>query len=238
MSRELENMIAESMNVSMNMNTDATGGPSKSVTVTATDDDALKLGELLKNAGLGGHDYPHIEGGADMDHPGAIEVNGTMDAEGAEQLAQQIRQAMGDHDHEHDGGEVCDACGQEDCGCEEVDEAYGDDVVSQNSPDYPTNTETAQDSFEYSGGLNGPKSTGQTTIPVIAGQEERMGADDLHRLREMAGIREAKKPDFPDVDNDGNKKETIEKAVDDKKAAGDKKVAESLMAELQRFMKA
>jgi len=238
MNHELETMIRESMNISMNMNTDATGGPSKSVTVTATDDDALKLGELLKNAGLGGHDYPHIEGGADLDHPGAIEVNGTMDAEGAEALADQIRQAMGDHGHEHDDSEVCDACGQEDCGCETVDEAYGDDVVSQNSPDYPTNTETAQDSFEYSGGLNGPKSTGQTTIPVIAGQEERMGADDLHRLREMAGIREAKKPDFPDVDNDGNKKETIEKAVDDKKAAGDKKVAESLMAELQRFMKA
>jgi len=236
MNRELETMIRESMNVSMNMNTDATGGPSKSVTVTATDDDALKLGELLKNAGLGGHDYPHIEGGADMDHPGAIEVNGTMDADGAEQLAQQIRQAMGDHDHAE--GEVCDACGQEDCGCETVDEAYGDDVVSQNEPDFPTNTETAQDSFEYSGGLNGPKSTGQTTIPVIAGQEERMGADDLHRLREMAGIKEAAKPDFPDVDNDGDKKETIEKAVDDKKAAGDKKVAESLMAELQRFMKA
>ena len=238
MNRELETMIRESMNISMSMNTDANGGPSKSVTVTATDDDALKLGELLKNAGLGGHDYPHVEGGADLDHPGAIEVNGTMDAEGAEALADKIRQAMGDHGHEHDDSEVCDACGQEECGCETVDEAYGDDVVSQNSPDYPTNTETAQDSFEYSGGLNGPKSTGQTTIPVIAGQDERMGADDLHRLREMAGIREAKKPDFPDVDNDGDKKETIEKAVDDKKAAGDKKVAESLMAELQRFMKA
>ena len=238
MNHELETMIRESMNISMSMNTDANGGPSKSVTVTATDDDALKLGELLKNAGLGGHDYPHVEGGADLDHPGAIEVNGTMDAEGAEALADKIRQAMGDHGHEHDDSEVCDACGQEECGCETVDEAYGDDVVSQNSPDYPTNTETAQDSFEYSGGLNGPKSTGQTTIPVIAGQEERMGADDLHRLREMAGIREAAKPDFPDVDNDGNKKETIEKAVDDKKAAGDKKVAESLMAELQRFMKA
>ena len=238
MNRELETMIRESMNISMSMNTDANGGPSKSVTVTATDDDALKLGELLKNAGLGGHDLPHVEGGADLDHPGAIEVNGTMDAEGAEDLADQIRQAVGDHSHEHDGGEACPDCGQEECGCDEVDEAYGDNAVSQNEPAYPTNTETAQDSFEYSGGLNGPKSTGQTTIPVIAGQDERMGADDLHRLREMAGIKEAKKPDFPDVDNDGDKKETIEKALDDKKAAGDKKVAESLMAELQRFMKA
>ena len=57
--------------------------------------------------------------------------------------------------------------------------------------------------------------------------------DDLARLREMAGIKEGKKPDFPD----GDKKETIEKALDDKKAAGNKKVAESLMAELQRYKK-
>jgi len=239
MNRDLENLISESMknlnesmNVSMSMNTDANGGPSRSVTVTATDDDAMKLGELLKNAGLGGHDLPHVEGGADLDHPGAIEVNGTMDAEGAEDLADQIRQAVGNHGHEHDGGEVCDACGQEDCSCETVDEAYGDDVVSQNSPDYPTNTETAQDSFEYSGGLNGPKSTGQTTIPVIASQDERQHTyeQDLQRMRDIAGIREAKKPDFPDIDNDGNKKETIEKAVDDKKAAGDKKVDEGILA--------
>ena len=209
MNRELESMIAESMNVSMSMNTDANGGPSKSITVTATDDDALKLGELLKNAGLGGHDYPHIEGGADMDHPGAIEVNGTMDAEGAEALADKIRQAMGDHDHAE--GEVCDACGQEECGCEEVDEAYGDDAVSQNSPDFPSNTETNDDSLQYSGGLNGPKSTGQTTIPVVASQDDRQKGygdgfdeDSLARLREMAGIREAKKDVEEEKTEEGN----------------------------------
>jgi hypothetical protein len=231
MNRDLENLISESMqnlnesmNVSMSMNTDATGGPSRSITVTATDDDALKLGELLKNAGLGGHDYPHIEGGADMDHPGAIEVNGTMDAEGAEALADKIRQAMGDHDHAE--GEVCDACGQADCGCEEMDESYGDDVVSQNSPDFPSNTETSHDAFQYSGGLNKPKASGMATIPVtdvVADGEDNFGKpartneDDLRRLREMAGIREAAKPDFLDVDKDGDKKEPFKKAVDDKK---------------------
>jgi len=240
MNRELETMIRESMNISMSMNTDANGGPSKSITVTATDDDALKLGELLKNAGLGGHDLPHVEGGADLDHPGAIEVNGTMDAEGAEDLADQIRQAMGDHGHEHDGGEVCADCGQEECGCEqEVDEAYGDDAVSQNSPDFPSNTETSHDAFQYSGGLNKPKSSGMATIPVTDVQfdgEDKFAS--IARLREMAGIKEAKKPDFLDVDKDGDKKEPFKKAVDDKKAAGDKKVAEGLMAELARFKKA
>jgi len=181
MNRDIENLISESMknlnesmNVSMSMNTDANGGPSRSITVTATDDDAMKLGELLKNAGLGG----------DYDMGGNIEVHG------AEDVADKIRQAMGDHGHDD---KVCDACGQADCGCETVDEAYGDDVVSQNSPDYPTNTETAQDSFEYSGGLNGPKSTGQTTIPVIASQEDRQHTyendQELRRMMEMAGVK-------------------------------------------------
>jgi hypothetical protein len=212
MNRELESMIAESMNVSMSMNTDANGGPSRSITVTATDDDAMKLGELLKNAGLGGHDYPHIEGGADMDHPGAIEVNGTMDAEGAEQLADKIRQAMGDHEHAE--GETCDTCGQADCGCEqEMDESYGDEVVDQNTPDFPTNTETSHDAFQYSGGLNKPKSSGMATIPVTDvvadgednfGKPARVNEDDLARLREMAGIKEAKKEVEEEKTEEGN----------------------------------
>lgn len=52
--RELEDMISESMNISMNMSNDEHGGPRKSLTVTATDEDAAKLASLLKMAGLGG----------------------------------------------------------------------------------------------------------------------------------------------------------------------------------------
>lgn len=52
------------------------------------------------------------------------------------------------------GGETCPSCGKSGCGCEELDE---------NSPDWPTNTETSDDAFQYSGGLNGPKDSGQTT---------------------------------------------------------------------------
>jgi hypothetical protein len=225
MNRELESMIAESMNISMNMNSDANVGPSKSLTVTATDDDAVKLSTLLKNAGLGGDHTPNVEGGADLDHPGAIEVHGTMDAEGAEDLADKIRQAMGDHEQ---GEEPCPDCGHADCDCdhEEVDEAYGDEAVDQNHPDYPTNTETSANALQYSGGLNKPKSSGMATIPVtdvVADGEDnfskpaRVNEDDLARLREMAGIKEAKKPDFTDVDNDGDEKESWEKAEKDKK---------------------
>jgi hypothetical protein len=61
--------------------------------------------------------------------------------------------------------DVCPGCGKSSCGCEEE--------LDENSPDWPTNTETSDDAMQYSGGLNGPKSTGQTTVPVIASQLRR-----------------------------------------------------------------
>jgi hypothetical protein len=64
----------------------------------------------------------------------------------------------------HDNAESCDTCGKAPCGCEALDE---------NSPDWPTNTETSDNALQYSGGLNGPKSTGQTTVPVVASQLRR-----------------------------------------------------------------
>jgi len=63
---------------------------------------------------------------------------------------------------------TCPTCGNTPCGCNEI--------VDENSPDWPTNTETlpAQPELRtYSGGLNGPKSTGQTTVPVVASQLRR-----------------------------------------------------------------
>jgi len=48
-----------------------------------------------------------------------------------------------------------------------------DESLDENSPDWPTNTETSDDALQYSGGLNKPKSTGQTTVPVIASQLRR-----------------------------------------------------------------
>jgi hypothetical protein len=197
MNRDLENMIAESMarldesmSINMSMNDNEHGGPGKSLTVTATDDDAMKLSQLLKSAGLGGGDEEGYGGGG-------------------------YKSACG--------------CGTPDCSCgeEQMDE------VDMNQPDYPTETETSSDALQYAGGLNKPKSTGQTTTPVIASQHDRQESyaeaeeDALHRMMEMAGIAEAKgkKPDFLDVDKDGNKKEPFKKAVDDKK---EEKVQESI----------
>ena len=70
-----------------------------------------------------------------------------------------------------EGKQPCPQCGNSPCGCAEV--------VDENSPDWPTNTETKDadpNLRTYSGGLNGPKSTGQTTTPVIAGQLRRQAS--------------------------------------------------------------
>ena len=95
---------------------------------------------------------------------GQARKNITVSADGddAEKLAALLKMAgIQSHDHK----EVCPDCGQADCGCEQQ--------VDENKPDWPTNTETSDDALQYSGGLNKPKSTGQTTIPVIASQLRR-----------------------------------------------------------------
>jgi hypothetical protein len=64
---------------------------------------------------------------------------------------------------------TCPTCGSAECGCDA-------EVVDENQPDWPTNTETIDADPElrtYSGGLDGPKSTGQSTIPVLASQARR-----------------------------------------------------------------
>jgi len=118
MNSRFNQALTEGMNITVNMGAGDQGEPRKSITITADGDDADKLAELLKMAGIDGHS----------------------------------------------GAEICKACGSTPCGCEELDE---------NSPDWPTNTETSDNALQYSGGLNGPKSTGQTTIPVIASQLRR-----------------------------------------------------------------
>ena len=118
--------------------------------------------------------------------------------------------------------------------------AYADapDMVDENKPDWPTNTETSDDAFQYSGGLNKPKidvaGDGQATGQVTAvSSVDDDSDDDLDRMMEMAGVKKAK-PDFLDMDKDGDKKEPMKKAVDDKKET---EVKESIF-DLQRLWKA
>jgi hypothetical protein len=165
LNREVENMISESMSVNVSMTNDDNGSH-KNITVTASDEDAEMLAQLLARAGLGG--------------------------------------GMS-HDHGHD--EPCPDCGSTDCGCDEsMAEAYGDTTATENKPNWPTDTEYSDDAMQYSGGLNKPKTDvagdGQTTIPntAVHTQDE----DALRRLREMAGIKEAKKDVEEEKTEEGN----------------------------------
>jgi hypothetical protein len=66
---------------------------------------------------------------------------------------------------------ACPSCGGSSCGCAEM--------MDENAPDWPTNTETLSadpNLRTYSGGLNGPKSTGQSTTPVLASQLRRQAS--------------------------------------------------------------
>jgi hypothetical protein len=121
LNRDLEKMINEGMNITVNMSTNENGEPHKSVTVNADGDDAEKLADILKLAGLHG-----------------------------------------------ESGDECGVCGASPCGCAEV--------VDENQPNWPTNSETSDNALQYSGGINGPKSTGQTTGAPINDQPSRQGA--------------------------------------------------------------
>ena len=63
LNREVEGMIAESMSINVSMSTDDNGSH-KNITVTAADEDAEMLAQLLRSAGLGGGmspDHGHAE---------------------------------------------------------------------------------------------------------------------------------------------------------------------------------
>jgi len=138
---------------SINMNTSQDSDGKKSVTVTATDEDADKLGELLKMAGL-------------------------FSSEGY--------------------SSVCQSCGgiheADACGADHVEEAYGDfDITTErdlaNSPDEEY-TDADYMTQTLSGGLNGPKTTGQTTGAVINRQSSRQGVmAETEKVTEQAKSR-------------------------------------------------
>jgi len=264
LNREIENLIAESMSINASDSTE--GG--KSLTITATDEDAIKLAGIVRNAGLGG--------GGEMDshEHGEVEVVGNQSPISGDEGA-------------------CDTCGSHDCGCGDIEEA-----LAENEPDWPTDEVESDDALQYSGGLNKPKTDvagdGQTTIPntavhtqeedelrrmmEMAGlqselkpwertmkeeaeeeldeQEQVMAVEEsteeldeakemcevceatpckcnenieesLARFRSLAGLKEAAKPDYIDLDKDGDREESMKQAADDKEAE-DKKVEESI----------
>ena len=116
--KQFQKLLNEEMTINVNMGPDG----QKSITVTATAEDADQLAQLLNLAGMQGNDHSS-----------------------------------------------CPTCGQAPCGCA--------GQVDENSPDWPTDQETIDNDDahlrKFSGGLNGPKSTGQATVPVLASQLNR-----------------------------------------------------------------
>ena len=104
------------LNEGMNINASTDSEGHNSITVSATDEDAGKLAQILKLAGMGGSDGY---------------------------------------------SEVCSSCGSRECGCNQVDEELANSADNTEYAGIDTMTKT------LSGGLNGPKTTGQTTAPVV-----------------------------------------------------------------------
>ena len=96
---------------------------------------------------------------SDDGHPGNKSITVNADGEDAERLAELLQMAG----LSQQSGS-CSSCGSSPCGC---------DMVDENNPNWPSNTETSDNALQYSGGLNGPKSTGQSTVPVLASQLRR-----------------------------------------------------------------
>ena len=114
-------LLTEGMSMNASQNEDGT----KTLSVTATDDDAVKLAQILKLAG--------------MEQAGGYE-------------------------------EACPTCGADKGMCEHTQMEEGEYANSPEETGADINTLVNT----YSDGLDGQKTTGQTTIPVIAGQTQRM----------------------------------------------------------------
>ena len=204
--REVEAMIAEGMTINMSMNSDSQGGPTKSLTVTATDEDAEQLAQMLSNAGMSaqtpagaeemhGHDHDHKDtcNECGMTYESCECNEGIGGAIGGGMLGGAALGPVGAIGGALLGGAItdesaCPSCGMQGCGCGDIEEA-----LDENNPDWPTEKTGQEDNINYydTDGLNGRKSTGQTTIPVIASQDDRQQAyedEDLARMMEMAGL--------------------------------------------------
>jgi hypothetical protein len=123
LNRKLEGMIAEGMNVSVNMAMDEHGNPKKNITISAEDEAAEQLAQLLNLAGMPASDS--------------------------------------------------------NCGCDSTPCSCESQELDENQPDWPTNTEVGGEDDPhmrlYSGGVNGPKSTGQTVGAPFNRQDSRQG---------------------------------------------------------------
>ena len=247
-------VVEEGMSISVSKGQQ---GAPDSVSVTANDAEADSLMALVKQLGVFGDEKPsgygapegemsHSHGDINVvnDHDGMMALMKKLS--GQEQGSEDYADEEHDHDHgheeDHNDLEVCEVCGESDCGCDDemVDETETPDqmefeVSEDNAPDSDAAETTADEDAEaqedaalakadelnewaneagkngtdeafdtdiafmtkiISGGLNKQKSTGQTTVPVIANQNSRMGVDGMNEgtdtlvdWKKLSGIR-------------------------------------------------
>jgi hypothetical protein len=236
MNRELENMIAESMSINMSDSTE--GG--KSLTVTATDEDAMRLAVMLKSAGLGGQgrelqntDHSHGEepcetcGMADCgcgDVQEAVDENAPDWPTNTETSDNALQYAGGLNKPKSSSMATIPVTDVQ------VD---GEDMFSK-----PVHEDEIRRMMEMAGIKQAELEPWKETMKEEADDVcsdchkdpcecEESVEESIQRMREIAGIKEAKKPDFLDMDKDGDKKEPMTKAIKDKE---EKKVEESIFA--------
>ena len=212
----------EQMSVTISM-------PGKNISVTT--DSAEEIGSILRLAGInigggetgipgdvdgdGDHDMadheaevayvgagsegePSVPSGdfeEDPAHPGSVEIHGSMDAEGAAELAKELS------DREE--------------GDEETKEAVGDTTTTHKGGTV-TQTPTGLKHQAGSGVYGGTETDDEEEDRKKQMDKEVEESTEIARLRHLAGLGEGKKPDFLDVDKDGNKDEPMTKAIDDK----------------------
>ena len=118
--------------------------------------------------------------------------NGSANSMNDEQGNAAANQALAAADEEGMAeSEVCPTCHKDPCECEEdLEESYA------NGADDTFEADIAYMTKVISSGLNKEKSTGQTTVPVIAGQGKRTGVSESKQLNEsvndwkkLAGIK-------------------------------------------------
>ena len=205
LNRKFQQALTEGMNVSVNMSTGQDGNPTKNITISADGEDADKLADLLKMAGLGDQEQACSTCGSTPCGCNTEIAEDSSDVEYSEDDEGNAVWTYNGHEFKL-YGDYTDGEGFIDnkfcCSYETSDEGYrkfydrsmkpmfggsvDDDskikeflkskfsnAVQENSPDWPTNTETSDNAMQYSGGLNGPKSTGQSTTPVLASQLRR-----------------------------------------------------------------
>lgn len=182
--------------------------------INVVDDNEGMMGLIKKLTGIqgGGEDYEDEEGGEEYEVVGAPEEGG--EEAGCVDCGSEECQCDSDEDEEDFGDEESDETGEEGEE-EQVDEVESEDQMAyevaetetpedeeedaMNSVEDEEQVEeslanAADDTFEadinfmtkaIASGLNKEKQTGQTTVPVIPGQNPRMGSD---------GVRESTDP--------------------------------------------